>query len=209
MVAEGRAGSGPLTVVYACHDDVTPGWDIETGAGRRKLTVRLERLERLLEGHRRAGVPRERLVLAGQSCGAWASLLLAARRPDLVGRIIAFAPACHGRLMQNLHCAALGTMACEVILADRHRQVAALLGIRRLDALIYTFEGDPFVPPGALAFLELVPGVVRVHLTRRTGSRGHGTVWRLPKTERARLSAFAHGHRQILASANRTRQPSR
>ncbi len=188
-----RLGPHTVHVYHACHAHLRSSWDLQTGAGLRKLDKRILELEALLEAFQARGVRPGQVILAGQSCGAWTGLLLAVRRPDLMAGQIAFSPACHGALNPNLHCAAVGKPECATILADRRRQVGHLMAADSLDALVYSFPGDPFAPRGSLGFLDFVPGIERHRpVVGPPGKKAHFLVWEahFPEAEQARIRRY-------------------
>jgi pimeloyl-ACP methyl ester carboxylesterase len=102
------------------------------------LGVSLPILSRALPLLRQAGY--RRIVLAGQSRGAWQSVLAAAERPELVHAVLAFAPAAHGEVrLPNNHGAAI---------EDFRRLLAGLPATGpRLGVAV--FDRDPFDPDPA------------------------------------------------------------
>lgn len=73
------------------------GWDVmrfDRDPADDLLPAATATLRRGLPLLREAGY--RRIVLAGQSRGAWQSILIAAERPELVHAVLAFAPAAHG-----------------------------------------------------------------------------------------------------------------
>ena len=102
------------------------------------LAVALTTLTRALPLLRQAGY--RRIVLAGQSRGAWQSMLAAAERPELVHAVLAFAPAAHGETsLPNNHGAAI----------EDFRRLLAGLPASGPRLGVAVFDRDPFDPDPA------------------------------------------------------------
>ncbi len=117
-----------------------------------------------------------RVVMAGQSRGAWQSILLAGAMPEAVDSVIAAAPAAHGAD------AAGHTMAL-----DDFRRALAGLAPARPRLAVALFDGDPFDPDVAAR-----SGLVEALVERRTAPtlllrpptiRGHGGATELGFTQ--------------------------
>jgi len=111
----------------------------------------LPALARSLPMLRQAGY--RRIVLAGQSRGAWQSIMAAAERPELVHAVIALAPAAHGE--------ASGPNNLAVALDDFRRLLAGLPATGpRLGVAV--FDRDPFDPdPAARAAMVAEAAALR------------------------------------------------
>ena len=135
--------------------------------GKIKLRPHLERLKvvkRAAEIRARAhafsalGIPRDHIYLAGHSAGAWASLLVLRHHPDTARAAIAFAPAFAGvkakrpPIWQDL----------------RLRQQNQLSRARRIEALVFAFEGDAFNTIEDLAFFRSIPGIEFIAIDRNS-----------------------------------------
>jgi len=155
----------------------------------------LPRLVRGLAALRRAGY--RRIVLAGQSRGAWQSILAASERPDLVEAVIAAAPAAHGeRGEPNNHGVAM----------DDFRRAIASLPADRVRLAVLLFEGDPYDPgpaerAEAVAQLAAVRAAPTVALFPNTGPSGHGGVhdWRFTQRHAGCMLTFLQAPPQAVA----------
>jgi pimeloyl-ACP methyl ester carboxylesterase len=141
------------------------------------LAAALTTLSRALPLLRQAGY--RRIVLAGQSRGAWQSVLAAAERPELVHAVLAFTPAAHGEVRQaNNHGAAI---------EDFRRLLAGLPpGGPRLAVVV--FDRDPFDPdPAARAALVAEAALSRhaptlaLHPEPPLEGHGAGNDWRFTR----------------------------
>lgn len=108
---------------------------------------RMAENEAVIRRLRRAGVPANRIFVAGHSAGGWTALMLKARQPALFNAAIAFAPAFAGRRTgpgSSRHWR-------DVV---RPAQIAEMKRAKSLPALVFAYTDDPFNRPGDLAFLE-------------------------------------------------------
>ena len=119
---------------------VTPlneaGFDIfrfDRHPGDDTIFVTLPRLVRALPALREAGY--RRIILGGQSRGAWQAILAAAERPDLVDTVLAAAPAAHGEAPQF-----------RPLALEDFRRALAGLDERRTRLLVMLFDRDEFDP---------------------------------------------------------------
>ena len=101
--------------------------------GDDSLFVTLPRLLRALPSLREAGY--RRIILGGQSRGAWQAILAAAERPDLVDSVIAAAPAAHGERPEQ-----------RALALEDFRRVLGGLDERRTRLLVMVFDRDEFDP---------------------------------------------------------------
>lgn len=101
--------------------------------GDDSLFVTLPRLVRALPALREAGY--RRVILGGQSRGAWQAILAAAERPDLVDSVLAAAPAAHGERPEQ-----------RALAMQDFRRVLAGLDERRTRLLVMLFDRDEFDP---------------------------------------------------------------
>lgn len=112
------------------------GFDIfrfDRHPGDDSLFVTLPRLARALPQLREAGY--RRIVLGGQSRGAWQALLAAAERPELVDTVLAAAPAAHGERMEQ-----------RAVAIEDFRRVLGGLDVSRTRVMVMLFDGDEFDP---------------------------------------------------------------
>ncbi|HET7876962.1 MAG TPA: hypothetical protein VFN71_15670 [Methylomirabilota bacterium] len=87
--------------------------------------------EAAVEEFRRRGVPPANIILAGQSCGAWGSLVAAAFTYPDIGGVLAIAPTCHGRLPHYT-----------AVRDRRAQQIAQIAERARFPGRILLYEGD-------------------------------------------------------------------
>jgi len=129
--------------------------------------------------HRERGVPLENIVLAGQSCGGWGSLQAAAFTYPTLGGVLAFAPACHGKLPHSTE-----------VRMRREQEIAQLADRLRTPGTIFLYEGDAYYQLTEWAGFESrlngrAPGlsVERVDRARilelcaRCAGDSHGAYW--------------------------------
>lgn len=108
-----------------------------------------------------------RLVLAGQSAGAWIALAAVASDPDLADAVVATAPAAFGKVSDDPRRAA----------RNRDELVRLAERVRRARVMMFLFDGDEFDPGGRGATVAAALQAQRVpHLLidRPAGWRGHG-----------------------------------
>ncbi len=112
--------------------------------------ARAPELEGIVRNYQAQGVPANQIFVAGHSMGGWAAVLVGARKKVEIAGFIAFAPA-NGIWKKDkrgpYHYAAV----------DRQR--TAVEGLKRLDGLLFLFEGDPFNSPSDLAYMKEIPGI--------------------------------------------------
>lgn len=170
----------PAPGVLALLNDA--GWDVlrfDRDPADDLLPTALSTLSRALPALREAGY--RRIVLAGQSRGAWQSVMAASERPDLVHAVLAFAPAAHGEAARPNNLGAA--------MEDFSRLLAGLPaeGPRLAVAV---FEQDPFDPdPAARAALVAQAAAARgaptLALFPADQPRGHGGAsdWRFTRAQ--------------------------
>ncbi len=130
-------------------------------------------------GTYRPRIPLENIVLAGQSCGGWASLQAAAFTYPTLGGVLAFAPACHGKLPHST-----------AVRIQREQEIARLADRLRTPGTIFLYEGDSYYGVTEWAGFESrlngrAPGlsVERVDRARilelcaRCAGDSHGAYW--------------------------------
>lgn len=139
------------------------------------------------------GVSSDRLFLAGHSAGAWTSLMVARRYPELLNGVIAFAPAfarprADIRMFPNWRKVA------------RPKQVAELRQAKEMHALVFAYRHDAFNRPRELQFLpEAFPDTVELvayscdrendHVSHRNDCRADDTARRIAAFVDRRLTA--------------------
>jgi pimeloyl-ACP methyl ester carboxylesterase len=143
--------------------------------GDDSLFVTLPRLVRALPALREAGY--RRIILGGQSRGAWQAILAAAERPALVDVVLAAAPAAHGERPEH-----------RPLALEDFRRALAGLDERRTRLLVMLFDRDEFDPSpeergqivASLAQRRLVPTLA---LWATGPARGHSGVsdWRFTR----------------------------
>lgn len=154
------------------------GFDIfrfDRHPGDDSIFVTLPRLMRALPALREAGY--RRIILGGQSRGAWQAILAAAERPDLVDTVLAAAPAAHGESPQF-----------RPLAIEDFRRVLNGLDERRTRLLVMLFDRDEFDPGpeergGIVAALAQRRSVPTLALWATGPARGHSGVsdWRFTR----------------------------
>jgi pimeloyl-ACP methyl ester carboxylesterase len=112
--------------------------------------------EKLVGDFTMAGVPSERIVLAGQSLGGWMALVVAARVRIRLGGVIAFAPGFAPEHVRR-------NQVWWAEMATASRDLAATLNV---PSLVYAYEDDPWDLPEHLKFLAGIAGVEFVVIRR-------------------------------------------
>jgi len=127
-----------------------------------------------------------RIVLAGQSRGAWHSLLAAAERPELIDAVLAIAPAAHGNSGAG-HNAAL----------DEWRRIVVALPAERVRIATVLFREDAFDPLPSARIERLEAQAARrrqptliISPARGPADHGGGTNWQFTRDWSACLLAF-------------------
>jgi pimeloyl-ACP methyl ester carboxylesterase len=143
--------------------------------GDDSLFITLPRLVRALPALREAGY--RRIILGGQSRGAWQAMLAAAERPELVDAVLAAAPAAHGERPEF-----------RPLALEDFRRVLAGLDEQRTRLLVMLFDRDEFDPSpeergqmvASLAQRRAVPTLA---LWATGPARGHSGVsdWRFTR----------------------------
>jgi hypothetical protein len=77
-------------------------------------------------------IPMGQIILTGQSCGGWGSLLAALANPD-IGGVLAFAPTCHGKLPHSAQTQ-----------FQRRREIDEIARRARFRGTIFLYEGDSY-----------------------------------------------------------------
>lgn len=188
-----KIGNVTLSVFAYCTPTKVGSFNQQKGDLIPKVILRAFELQALLNAVERAGIPRNRVFVAGQSAGGWAGLLVQRWGQAQMGGLIAFAPAFaghHGRRVENWQ-------------GERDRQVAEIGAARSLNALVYGFEKDPFEPPHVMSWLANRPDIDYV-ATRGDRIDGqacmpfhpHSTVFRecFRGTQRGRILAYLARH---------------
>lgn len=152
--------------------------------------------------HRERGVPLENIILAGQSCGGWGSLSAAAFAYPAVGGVLAFAPACHGKLPHPTE-----------VRIRREQEIARLAARLRTPGTIFVYEGDSYYDVAewdafAARAVGGAPGLRVERLRRarvlelcpRCGADSHGAYW-----DPLFAQAFYESHVQALIERVRAR----
>ena len=168
------AGETPFFVDHLQRD----GWDVFR-LQRRWASDRPEDSSNALidEARKLKAQGYRKIVTAGQSFGAWISIIAAGKTNDLFDAVIATAPAAHGEI---------GVSSAWRLNADRLYDIAAQMNPSR--TLVFLFENDPFDPGGRAAQLRQIlsdRGVPNAIIDRPKGFSGHGV---------GQTSAFAHNY---------------
>lgn len=151
----GAAVGGRTLLVYVyCTPTRVGGFNQADGDGVTKVWKRALDIEGMAKEFEAAGIPGDRIILAGQSAGAWASLLVARRGKVKVAGILGAAPAFAGH----------HAVRPKAWRDERARQIAFLKEAEHINALLYQFKGDRLEPPEHTNFLNEIPGIDRVIL---------------------------------------------
>ncbi len=97
------------------------------------------------------------IILAGHSCGAWASLYLTGRFPDKIKGSIALNPECGGEIDYRKEWPAWGTL--------RNYEESILLQLSEINALIFIHDKDPFENSETLSFLKKINRIQIINYT--------------------------------------------
>lgn len=144
---------GPLHVFRHCSHAVERSGRSNAG---NQVYARVRELTGLIDGFVAAGVPANRIVLAGHSNGGWSSLMLDSGTPSRIAGVIAFAPAFAGKRSEVSR---FPWWRREV----RPRQVREMTSGGPINALIFGYKRDPFNRPKELRFLpEAFPNTVQL-----------------------------------------------
>jgi pimeloyl-ACP methyl ester carboxylesterase len=147
-----------LAIFAFCTATKTGRFRNDGSGGPPKVAGRRDDIKALVQALRAAGVPAERLFLMGHSAGGFASLLVERDAPDAQNAVIAFAPAFAGPRSDR----------SQAWWDLRARYVAHLQQGREIDALVFSFEDDPYNRPQDLTFLQGIPGITLDPLSSRT-----------------------------------------
>jgi pimeloyl-ACP methyl ester carboxylesterase len=123
--------------------------DPRTGQRTNRLDPRVRETGARAAAYAAMGVPPARIFLVGHSLGGWGSLVVERRQPELIGGVIAFAPAAFG----------IAATRPPGVAADRLRRYAELTAAPRLRALIFGFAEDAYETADDLRALAAVSGV--------------------------------------------------
>ena len=97
------------------------------------------------------------IILAGHSCGAWASLYLTGRFPDKIKGSIALNPACGGEIDYRKEWPAWGAL--------RNYEESILLQLSEINSLIFIHDKDPFENSETLSFLNNINKIQIINYT--------------------------------------------
>jgi hypothetical protein len=123
--------------------------DSRTGQAVGKITPRAREIGERAAAYVAMGVPPRQIILSGHSAGGWASLLVERQRPEVIGAVIAFAPAAFGRAV----------VRDAPLQATRRARYAELTAAVQLRALIFGFVEDSYETADDLRALAAVRGV--------------------------------------------------
>ncbi len=147
------AGLTVLVYVY-CTPTRVGGFNQADGDGVTKVMKRSFDIEGMVQEFARIGISGDRLILAGQSAGAWASLLVARRGQARIAGVLGTAPAFAGH----------HKVRPPIWQEERARQITYLSEAPHINALLFQFEGDRLEPPEHTEFLNHIHGIDRVIL---------------------------------------------
>jgi len=97
------------------------------------------------------------IILAGHSCGAWASLYLTGRFPDKIKGSIALNPACGGEIDYRKEWPTWGAL--------RNYEESILLQLSEINSLIFIHDKDPFENSETLSFLNNINKIQIINYT--------------------------------------------
>ena len=145
--------------------------------GDRYIHGRAKEIEATLDLFLAKGVPAKHIFLAGQSAGAWSSIVTARDAAHKFNAIIGVAPAFSGKKSRR-----------NLKWQDyRKAEVQKIRKLNQLNALIYAFKDDAYNEISDLEFLSEIAGVVFVPLDwniiegvpcNSKKSKAHSTVYR-------------------------------
>ena len=107
------------------------------------------------------------IILAGHSCGAWASLYLTGRFPDKIKGSIALNPACGDEIDYRKEWPAWGAL--------RNYEESILLQLSEINSLIFIHDKDPFENSETLSFLKKINRIQIINYTNFGCKKPYGT----------------------------------
>ena len=138
--------------------------------GVTKLEKRLNANLELIDKFVSMGISNKQIIITGQSCGGWMSLMLASRYLEKIGGVITTMPACYGEITRDFKVKKRGIeKALEKFRkkegdgpADlREKQINEIKQSNNLPVLVFTHPMDPY--EGLLSdWVEEIPGVQRI-----------------------------------------------
>ena len=137
--------------------------------GITKLDKRVNANLDLIDEFVKMGVPNKQIILSGQSCGGWLTMMLMAKYPEKVAGGITTMPACYGELSRKYKVKKVGVeKALENFKKKRpgpaelrKKQIDEIKKSKNLPVLAFTHPKDPY--DGLLSdWVEEVPGVKRI-----------------------------------------------
>mgnify|MGYP000185000945 CR=1 FL=1 len=142
--------------------------------GVTKLEKRLNANLELIDKFVSMGIPNKQIIITGQSCGGWMSLMLASRYLEKIGGVITTMPACYGEITRDFKVKKRGIeKALEKFRkkegdgpADlREKQINEIKQSNNLPVLVFTHPMDPY--EGLLSdWVEEIPGVQRIIISQ-------------------------------------------
>lgn len=162
--------------------------DPRTGQMMGKIIPRVREIGERAAAYVAMGVPARQIILSGHSAGGWASLLVERQRPELIGGVIAFAPAAFG----------VAATRDAATAQARERRYADLTAAAQLCALIFGFAEDTYETADDLRVFAAIAGVDFVAIPqpgpagRRCALSPHGRVRDtcFAETQAARIRTF-------------------
>jgi len=137
--------------------------------GVTKLDKRVNANLELIDEFIKMGVPNKQIILSGQSCGGWMTMMLMAKYPEKVAGGIITMPACYGKLSKKHKVKKVGVeKALEKFKKKypgpaelRKKQIVEIKKSKNLPVLVFTHPQDPY--DGLLSdWVEEIPGIKRV-----------------------------------------------
>lgn len=110
--------------------------------GKTKMDKRVEAIVKLTDDFASLGVPRNQIFLMGNSCGAWANLLIMSQFSEKVAGGIEFMPACYGWVSKNGIEKQTGYVPGFMPL--RQKGINIIKNAKKLPVLVFTNPDDIF-----------------------------------------------------------------
>ena len=131
----------------------------------KRVNANLDLIEKFVE----LGIPNNKIFMAGQSCGGWATIMLISKYPEKVAGGISTHHACYGKLSKKYKVKKVGVeKALENFKKKRpgpaflrENQIKEIIKTKNLPVLAFTHPKDPY--DGLLSdWVENIPGVKRI-----------------------------------------------
>ena len=163
--------------------------------GKTKLEKRLDKNLELIEMIISIGVPKNQIIMAGNSCGGWLTMMLISKYPNKIGGGISMNQACYGDLSRTKNVKKHGVKKALIRFSKidpgpskmRKKQINEIKKSKNLPVLVFTHPKDPY--DGLLSdWVEEIPGITRVIISNdrtingkkcfRKGLKKNGKEWK-------------------------------